>query len=413
MTDEELRDQLVMYGRVLERTALPPVSVIRRRARRHAVRSAAVAGLAVVAVLAGVVAVVHAATGASPATRPKVTSPSGMAWCAAGDLAVSIPNQLPDSTMPGTVYALVFRNVGPAVCALEGFPRLAISAPRMLKAVRVIYSGSSGAFGPIGVTRVVLRPGASAAAMFLLGAPADAHSCAVPTLSAVPPDSSRALPVRLPRPALAPSVCASDSIQVSPVYPGHGPHIGSYPASATSVPPVFPRAAGGEPPQCEPAALRAAVMFTASRQSGSLVVLQLSAATGECAMPVGEPVVRVNEAGGTGPVAKEWPDPAADRAETTLLRSYGRGSAERTALPLQPGKPVLIAVLSPAGGACAAVRSLSIYPSTGADLGPSLLVALGKPVSFCGLPRVLPYLPASPPGQGLSIADSALATLSR
>jgi Protein of unknown function (DUF4232) len=412
MTDEELREQLAAHARMLERTALPPLSVIRRRARRHTVRSAAVAGLAVVAVLAGVIAGVHAATGASPATRPKVTSPSGMAWCAAGDVAVSIPNQLPDTTMPGTVYALVFRNVGPAACALEGFPQLAISAPRTLRAVRVSYSGSSAAWGMIDVARVVLRPGASAAAMFLLGAPTDAHSCAVPTLSAVPPDSSRALPVRLPRSALAPTVCANDSIQVSPVYPGHGPHIGSYPASATSAPPVFPRAAGREPAQCKAAALRAAVVFTASRQSGSLIVLQLSTATGECAMPVGQPVERVHEAGGTGPMAKAWPDPAAGRAAATLLRSYGRGSAQRTALPLLPGKPVLIAVLSPGGGACAAVRSLSIYPSVAA-VGPSLLVTIGKPVSFCGLPRVLPYLPASPLGNGLSIADSALATLSR
>jgi hypothetical protein len=221
MTDEELREQLAAHARVLERTTLPPLSVIRRRARRHVVRSAAAVGVTAVAVLGAVVAVVHAAAGASPPTRPKVTSPSETVWCATGDLAVSIPNQSPDTAMPGTVYALVFRNVGPAACALEGSPRLAISAPRMLTAVRVIYSGSSAAWGTIHVTRVVLRPGASAAAMFLVGVPLDAHSCAVPTLSAVPPEGSRALPVRLPRPALAPTVCANDSIQVSPVYPTH------------------------------------------------------------------------------------------------------------------------------------------------------------------------------------------------
>lgn len=118
-------------------------------------------------------------------------------------------------------------------------------------------------------------------------------------------------------------------------------------------------------------------------------------------------MVRLGESGGANPVAREFADLRALRAGSTMLRTYEKAGRHYTAVPLRPGGAASIALFSTGTGPRARVRSVTIYPSqTAARAGPD--VTFGQPVSICGQPRVLPFLPATPGGKALAVARQAL-----
>jgi hypothetical protein len=225
MRDDDLRDQLAAWIQPVQQLPAPDIEVIRRRARRRAVQNAAV-GVAAIAVLGGSVILIRSAVRASsPAPqRPAIASPRSHAAprCAAHDLRISGPgSQI--GTMPGIVTVIVLRNAGGTRCSLEGWPTVAILGSRRGRtAVPISYRTATAAWS-IERTRVVLRPGASAAASMLIGTPTSASNCRLPTWAITPPHSVRSVIVH--QPPGGPRVCLGDSIIVSPIYPGRAPRV--------------------------------------------------------------------------------------------------------------------------------------------------------------------------------------------
>jgi hypothetical protein len=130
--------------------------------------------------------------------------------------------------LPDT-YLLRIRNTGRAACALTGWPRLSIAAPRSLRAVPVSYGtlitrpAKKGAISRVvEPTSVVLPPQAQAAAMVTVTYPLALQNCGTAAWSVTPPQSDRPVLVRQVQ-ASGPHrqllICRTSSVTVSPVYP--------------------------------------------------------------------------------------------------------------------------------------------------------------------------------------------------
>jgi Protein of unknown function (DUF4232) len=376
------------------------------------------AGVVALAVVAGI-AFGMRVTGGRPAAgtiRPGGTAASQPIVPACAHLRVSWSSRAV-STMPGTIYALVFRNTAAGPCVLEGWPRVTVRAPASLTGLRVIDGSASGGFGPIRATRVVLGPGAEAAADVQIGTPADGLGCAAPTWSVTPPGDGRGTilsqapaPLGQPEPAGPVSVCANGSVEVSPVYPGDQPMISPYPPQpAPSTSPLYSEAAGPEPPACAAAALRARVTDTVTGQQGSFIIVRLSARGRECTLRgTSAPTIRLHEAGGAEPMGKIFPTPGSQRATASVLAAYGDTITAPTALPLGGAAPVTAVLLLPRSGSCGDLTSLTIYPGP-IGLGPGRTIGIGGAVQVCGRPLVLGFLPVSPAGEAAALARQALA----
>jgi len=374
-------------------------------------------GVVVLAAVAGVAFGIRV-TGGRPgagAVRPAGTAAGKAAVPACTHLRVSWSGQ-PVETMPGVVYALVFRNTGAGPCVLEGWPRVRLRGPAGLTGLRIFDGSASGGFGPIQATRVVLAPGAEAAADVQIGTPADGLGCAAPAWSVTPPGAARGTilseaPAPLGRlePAGPLSVCANGGVEVSPVYPGDQPRIGAYPAQpAAGAPPPYREAGGPEPPACAATALRAVVTQAVTGQQGSFLIIRLSVSGPECTLRGSAPTIRLHEAGGADPMGKIFPTPESQRAGASVLVVYGGTTAETVALPLSGSTPVAAVLLLPRPGSCGPLISLTIYPGQ-IGLGPGLTIGIGGVVQACGRSFVLGFLPASPAGGAAGLARQALA----
>ncbi len=410
MDEQELRAALASWLRPAREEQPPDVAVIGLRLRRRRARGA-LACVAVLAAVAGTTAGVRLTADRSvppPAVSPVVTATAP--GCTS--LRVSWSSHAVD-TMPGMVYALVFRNTSGHSCAMDGWPRVTVRGSAPVARLRVVDGSGSGGFGPIEATRVVLRPGAAAAADVAIGYPPTALGCVAPTWSVTPPGGGRATslhagPVRHgPLPAGPVDVCADASIGVSPVFPGDQPRIGAYPPQAVpSSSPLYSEGAGPEPPACAGTALRARVTDTGTDRQGSFVILRVGVRGGDCTLRDGGlPVLRLNEAsGGTGPVGKAFPTPQSLKATQSLLVAYGG----KVGLPLSGRTEVAAVLLLPLGGACGKLASVTIYPGAAA-MGAGLTVGVGGGFAVCGLPLVLGLQPGSLAGEMANLARAALA----
>ncbi len=423
MRDEELRAAFASWLRPARDARPPDISVIRRRLRRRRARGA-FAGVVALAVVAGAaVGIRVSADRSSPAAaRPEVTGTVSPTTPTCTSLRVYWSDQAAE-TMPGTVYALVFRNTAARSCVLEGWPKVTVRGPAFLTKLRASDGSTSGGWGPIEATRVVLRPGTDAAADVQIGSPATAVGCGVPTWSVTPPGGRRGTilhqapaPLGHPQPAGPASLCADGSIEVSPVYPGDHPITSSYPPQpAPTTSPMYTEAAGPEPPVCAAAALRARVTDTETDQQGSFVLLRHSASGPECTLRGGGvPTIRLHEADGADPMGKTFPTPQSLRAGQSVLVAYGRTIAAPVGLPLSGRTSAAVTLLLPQArtSACGQLTSITIYPSADAT-GPGLTIGVSGALQVCGIPRVLGFLPVSPAGEAAGIAREALTDVAK
>jgi Protein of unknown function (DUF4232) len=421
MRDEDLRAALASWLQPARDVRPPDISVIRRRLRRRRTHVAAASVIAL-AVVAGLTSGIRLTAGrsSSATARPADTAAMQSGTGACTSMRAFWSDQVAD-TMQGAVYALVFRNTAARSCVIEGWPKVTVRGPTFLTRLHAIDAAASDG-GPIQVTRVTLRPGADAAATVQIGSPVNAANCAAPTWSVTPPGgrgitivSEAPAPAGHQQPAGPTGLCADDSIEVSPVYPGDQPITGPYPpqpAPATS--PLYPPAAGPEPPPCAAAALRARVTGTETSQDGSFVVLRLSVSGHGCTLRGAVATIRLHEAGGADPMGKIFSTPKSLTASRSVLVTYGSTAAAPVALPLSEQTSAAVALLLPRAGApaCGRLTSVTIYPGS-VGLGPGLNIGIGEALQVCGTPLVLGFLPASPAGVAVATARQALQAAAR
>jgi len=371
------------------------------------------AALRAIAATAAAVAVVVLGAGpasARPGPSADIRTRLAPVGCQAADLRMSVPAAIegdPDEGMGKRAWNIVFRNISGAACTLRGWPQIAVHGTAAKTPTVTVSDVEYSNLALVPDAEIVLRPGQDAIVTAM--SPAAPAGCVVRwTLGLTLPSEASQVTVREPAGPFVP--CLGGQLRLSPFYSEQTLTRDIRALSASAAPSPFAADAATEPATCTAAALRADVASVAIEHDGSIIEIRLSNAGSACVLPEGWPTVRLRMAGGASEVAKIFPDTQAVRAGRTLLTTYDRGGAQRTALTLQPGGSVSVALFAAAAGssACGRVTSLVVYPTASAR-GAGRVARLTGTVRICGPPRVLSFLPIG--GEKvLTIARGALAT---
>ncbi len=375
-----------------------------------AILRAITAAVAVVVLTAGPAFARPAASAGVAAAAAAAPAPAA---CQAADLGINVPAAIagdPDQGMGKRAWNIVFRNNSKAVCSLHGWPRVVVRNPGGKTVATTVSDVNYSNLAAVPDAKIVLAAGQSA---IVTATSADAPAGCVTrwTLGLTLPGATRPVTVRAPGGAFVP--CVGGQLRVSPFYAEQTLTRDIQALSTSVAPPPFAAATGAEPASCTAAALRAAVTSVANEHDGSIIELRLSDAGRTCALPEGWPTVRLEETGGASQVAKIFSDSAAVQAGRKLLTTYEHGATQSTALTLQPGGSVSVALFAAGSGpqACQRVTSLVVYP-TAAARGAGRPAPLAAPVRICGAPRVLSFVPSGAGDRAMAIARGALATAS-
>jgi hypothetical protein len=254
MRDEQLRQELADWLRPFEQAPPPDLSVIRRRLRRRRARNAA-AGAALCALAAGAAVVIQSSAAPNRGVANGSPGPTPAPACSGHNLHVgwgsSVAMRRRTAETPPAVYLLKIRNTGSTQCSLTGWPALTAARPALPAGVTIHYGTTSvNVLSPnpasrvVKPTRVLLPPGASAAAAVTVSTAAQTSQCVQPARWWVTPPHAGASALLPPPPAprgptgatggLA--VCPSSAVVVSPVYPAAVPVGQNYPRSPSQPP---------------------------------------------------------------------------------------------------------------------------------------------------------------------------------
>ena len=371
--------------------------------RTPALLRAITAAVAVVVLAAGPAAAEpHDATGA-----PATSAPGA---CQAVDLGISVPAAIagdPDQGMGKRAWNIVFRNNAKTACLLRGWPRVAVRTTAGKAVATAVSNVNYSNLAPVPDTQIVLRAGQSAV-VTATSATAPAGCVIGWTLGLTLPGATRAVTVQRPAGSFVP--CVGGQLRLSPFYAEQTLASDIKALGASAAPPPFAAQTSAEPATCTAASLRAAVTSVADEHDGSIIGLRLSNAGRACVLPGGWPTVKLQMSGGASQVAKIFADTAAVRAGRKLLTTYEHGTKQSTALTLQTGGSVSVALFAAGSGpqACQRVISLVVYPTATAR-GAGRTAKLAAPVRICGPARVLSFVPSGPGDQAMALARGALA----
>jgi hypothetical protein len=335
----------------------------------------------------------------------------GPAACGPAQLRVSVPEQVrgdPQRGMDKQSWNIVLRNTGTVSCSLRGWPVITARAAGGRAVPLAVRDATFSNLAAVPERQVILAPG-DAAVVTAMSAD-ELRGCTISwTLAVRLPGSAAAAAVPAPHGVFVP--CLGGPLVLSPFYPLAALLRDIKAMSASSVPPPFAASAAAEPPACQAAVLRGSLATTQrDGRNGFLAVLRLRTAGPPCTLNEVWPTVRLDETGGQRPVAKVFSSAAADRAARPEITTYVRGRSQRAALTLRPGAPASVAVVAAGTGACQRLTAAELYPGPLA-LGPSLRIAVPGPARICGVPRILPFLPASRTGPALAVTRAALTTV--
>jgi Protein of unknown function (DUF4232) len=368
------------------------------------------AAVAVTVLTASPVSAYAAISGPAASARPADHGRSGPAACQPADLRINVPSAItgdPAGGMGKRAWNLVFRDTADIACSLRGWPQLVVRTPAGKAVATAISDVKFSNLAQIPDSEIVLRPGRSAI-VTAMSATAPAGCVTRWMLGLTLPGTGRPVTVRAPAGPFVP--CVGGQLRLSPFYAEQTLTTQIKAMATSAVPPPFRADTAPEPPTCSTAALRVGVASVVAESGGSIIEIRLGHDGRACVLPGGWPTVRLNEAGGAGQVAKIFPVAAAARAEKSLLTTYEHGTAQSTALTLQPGGSVSFTLFAARTGprACRRVASLTVYPSSVAR-GAGRTAALTAPVNICGAAQVLPFLPPRHGGMALALARQALA----
>ncbi len=362
------------------------------------------------AMTAAVAATVIAASPASarPAAVAGPAQTPVPATCQASDLAITVPVAVsgdPDQGMGKRAWNILFRNTARASCSVQGWPRLAVRNAAGRAVATTVSNVKYSNLAAIPDSRITLSPGGTAV-VTAMSATAPAGCVMKWTLGLALPGAAQPVTVREPSGSFVP--CVGGQLQLSPFYSQQTLTSDIKALSASSAAP-FSVAATAMPATCAAAALQAAVSSVTSSADGSTIELRLSNSGPACALPESWPTVNLKMAGGGSQVAKIFPDSAATKAGQALIKTYRQGNTQTTALSLDHGAAVSIALFAASSGSptCQQVVALTVYPTTAAS-GAGRTATLAKPVRICGAPRVLSFVPSGSTSQVTALAKGAL-----
>jgi Protein of unknown function (DUF4232) len=360
--------------------------------------------------VAAVIALTAGPASALPSrSRTDVTSGSGAAGCQADDLHISVPAAIqgdPSDGMGKQAWNVLFRDTASTACSLRGWPRVVVRTTAGKTVATTVSDVTFSNLAQLPEARIILRPGRNAVVTAI--SPTEQSRCVIRwTLGLTLPGATNPVTVRAPTGSFVP--CVGAKLQLSPFYAEQTLTSDIRALSVSAAPPPFTTTTAAEPPTCQTASLAAQVTSATSGRAGSIVEVRL-ANTGEaCVLPQNWPMVQVHSVGDAAHVAKILSDAAALAAERSLLTTYERGTAQTTALTLRHGGSVIIAVLAPRTETqtCQRLTSVTIYPAA-ITLGTGRTARVATPLSICGPPRILSFLPDRPGGMSMTIARGAL-----
>lgn len=373
-----------------------------------------VASGSILRVMTATAAVALAMAGSMAAAQPSaadtvhnvaVSARSSSHDCGPRQLHISVPDSIrgdPAEGMGSRSWNILLRNVSASVCAIRGWPRIVVLEASGREVATSVSDVKFSNLGPVPDSRITIRPGRGAV-VTVTGAAAATGCVSRWTLRLTLPGASR--PVTVAGPAGANPPCAGGHLQLSPVYLQSTLKRAIRALSVPRIPSAIPAAKHHDPPACKPADLRARVA-TESARAGGIVVLRLHTTGSACDLAESWPTVRLDESAGASQVAKALPDTRAFSAARKVLTTYGRGSRQRTVLTLRRDHGASIALLSTGRSSCRVLRAATIYPSPIAT-GAGLKVTFARPMSICGEPRILPFLPTR--STAVSVARGVLA----
>ena len=294
-------------------------------------------------VISAVVAVAMLTAGTASAEPLAFGPAASLAACQPGQLAISVPDAIrgdPAEGMGKQAWNVLLRDTGRVACSLRGWPRIVFRGA-MGKAVAVTISDVAFSnLAPVPDARIVLRPGQSAVVTAVSAA--GRSECVTQwTMGLTLPGAERQLTAGEPAGSFVP--CAGGQLQLSPFYTEQTLTSQIKALRVSTAPPPFAVTTAAEPPACRASALRAQVTSTSSAQAGGAVVeLRLGNSGRTCVLPESWPTVKVHSVGDAPRVAKIFTDSSALQAERSLLTTYEHGTAQSTALTLQPGGSVSV-----------------------------------------------------------------------
>jgi Domain of unknown function (DUF4232) len=348
---------------------------------------------------------------AAPAlAKPSASGGHPSPACAASQLSMTVPTAIagdPTEGMGKLAWNILLRNTGNAGCSLSGWPRLSVTAagrPVAVTSQDVSFSN----LAPVRPQSIALAAGQQAVVTVQAGD--STNGCRARwELTLRLPGSAGSLTAAQPAAFFGP--CGGGLLRLSPFYPRSALASAIKKLQVSQTPSVYPTSSARPPAACTAQRMRVAASYGSAAQGGSVQVLRLvSRGSDPCALAGEWPTITLRSADGTSQIAKALPI-LPDGVTRSSLVSYQQPDSVQTDLTLSSGTSASIALVTQTTGpgACHVATSAKIYPGL-TDIGAGLTVSLSRPVTFCGLPRVLSFLAGRPSTGALMPAAQALSS---
>jgi hypothetical protein len=327
--------------------------------------------------------------------------------CAASQLSMTVPTSIagdPANGMGSVAWNIMLSNTSQAPCSLSGWAGVSITAagqPVAIASQDVQFSN----LAQVRPQPIVLTAGQQAVITVQAG---DSNpGCRTPWgLTLRLPGQAGALTASQPAGSVGP--CGGGTLRLSPFYPRSALATDISELQVAQSPSPYQTTNAPAPASCTAQRMQVTASYGSAVDGAMVDVLHLaSRGFGACTLPGEWPTVTLHSADGATQIAKALPGLPSGLTRSPLV-AYEGTNPTQTDLTLNSGNPASIALVAQTTGAtCHVATTATIYPGL-TDAGAGLTIALARPMTFCGLPRVLSFLAGQPAAGSLTVAAHAL-----
>ena len=363
---------------------------------------------ALLALTTAAVSVLALTMSAIPAlARPSAAGRQQYRACTASQLSMTLPKAIagdPADGMGKVAWNILLRNASHANCSLSGWAGVSITAagkPVAVTSQDVSFSN----LAQVRPQRIALTAGQQAVVTVQAGdSTAGCRTRWGLTLRL--PGRAGALTASQPAGMFGP--CGGGALRLSPFYSRSALARAIRDLQVAQSPSPYRTTNARIPARCTARSMRVAASYGSAGHGAMVDVLRLaSRGSAACALAGEWPTITLRSADGATQIAKALPVLPSGVTRSPLV-AYQRAHPVQTDLTLNRGTSTSIALLAQTtGAACHVATTATIYPGP-TDSGAGLTVLLARPVTFCGLPRVLSFLAGRPAVGALMVAAQAL-----